>query len=307
MDKNIIVLGIDHGWSQMKTPNFVFTSGVKEITTEPSGLDNTVQYEGKYYRVGGNRLEVKETKVEDENYYILTLAAVAKELDIRGIRDAHLFLAVGLPIGRFGIEKEDFLKYLSKNKEVEFRFEGKRYHIVIDKVSVYPQCYGAIVQEIGKFPYKALVVDIGSWTIDMVPIVEKSADESVCITSPNGIITCMKRINEQCVRKLNGEVDEHFIQEVMRTGTADIGEDYLEIIRTEIESYCKRIFRSIGEAGYNLKTIPITFVGGGAVMMKRFGGLTQPNIRYIEDVKANAKGYEYLGRFYVKKMRKKYA
>lgn len=43
----------------------------------------------------------------------------------------------------------------------------------------------------------------------------------------------------------------------------------------------------------------IIFVGGGTGVMKRFGGLEQKNIQYIEDVKANAKGYEMLGNAYL--------
>ncbi len=80
--------------------------------------------------------------------------------------------------------------------------------------------------------------------------------------------------------------------------------EYLEIIKKEIADYAKKVFRMIGEQGYNLKTTPITFVGGGAVMMKLFGGLNQKNIRYIEDVKANAKGYEYLGTIYLNRVLK---
>ena len=33
-----------------------------------------------------------------------------------------------------------------------------------------------------------------------------------------GLITCMRSINEQCVRQLNGEVDESEIQNIMRYG-----------------------------------------------------------------------------------------
>lgn len=37
MEKHIEVIGIDHGWSNMKTATQIFTTGVKEITTEPAG------------------------------------------------------------------------------------------------------------------------------------------------------------------------------------------------------------------------------------------------------------------------------
>ena len=63
--------------------------------------------------------EVKDTKVEDDSFYLLTLATVAKELKRRGLEEAKVFLAVGLPLTRFGAEKNDFIKYLTKNKRVK--------------------------------------------------------------------------------------------------------------------------------------------------------------------------------------------
>ena len=50
---NIEVIGIDHGWSQMKTANApVFSAGIREILTEPAFYDDVLEYEGKYYKVG---------------------------------------------------------------------------------------------------------------------------------------------------------------------------------------------------------------------------------------------------------------
>ena len=41
-----------------------------------------------------------------------------------------------------------------------------------------------------------------------MPVINKSPDESKCVTVQRGLITCMRSINEQCVRPLNGEVEE---------------------------------------------------------------------------------------------------
>ena len=125
MDNKIEVIGIDHGWSGMKTVHEVFTSGCKEISTEPAFTENLLEYGGKYYKIGSKRLEVKDTKVSDENYYMLTLAAVAKELKIRGKKTAHVLLAVGFTLTRFGDEKKDFVSYLSRRKEVVYFFEKR--------------------------------------------------------------------------------------------------------------------------------------------------------------------------------------
>ena len=240
------------------------------------------------------RQEVKDTKVEDDSFYLLTLAAVAKELKRRGLAEAKVFLAVGLPLTRFGAEKNDFIKYLTNNKRVSFKYENEPYYIEMDDVAVFPQCYAAVVDKIPTMAKKTLIVDIGSWTIDIMPVINKSPDESKCVTIPKGLITCMRSINEQCVRQLNGEVDESEIQNIMRYGRSDIDDEYFAIIKAEIEDFVDKVYNSIREFGYNLKTTPIVFVGGGAVVMKNFGSHDAKNISYNLDVKANARGYEQL-------------
>ena len=91
MNNKLEVIGIDHGWSMMKTISQVFVTGVKEITTTPALFGDVLEYEGKFYKVGTVRQEVKETKVEDDSFYLLTLAAVAKELKKRGLSDDLIF------------------------------------------------------------------------------------------------------------------------------------------------------------------------------------------------------------------------
>ena len=268
MNNKLEVIGIDHGWSMMKTISQVFVTGVKEITTTPALFGDVLEYEGKFYKVGTVRQEVKDTKVEDDSFYLLTLAAVAKELKRRGLAEAKVFLAVGLPLTRFGAEKNDFIKYLTKNKRVSFKYENEPYYIEIDDVAVFPQCYAAVVDKIPTMAKKTLIVDIGSWTIDIMPVINKSPDESKCVTSE--------------------------IQNIMRYGRSDIDDEYFAIIKAEIEDFVDKVYNSIREFGYNLKTTPIVFVGGGAVVMKNFGSHDAKNISYNLDVKANARGYEQL-------------
>jgi plasmid segregation protein ParM len=288
----------------MKTASHVFVTGVKEITTTPALYGDTLEYGGKFYKIGAARQEVKDTKVEDDSFYLLTLAAIAKELATRGLREARILLAAGLPLTRFGKERNEFIRYLSANREVMFSYENVPYHIQIEEVVVFPQCYAAVVDRLPGFARKTLIVDVGSWTIDMMPVINRSPDESHCITIPRGLITCMRAINEQCVRQLNGEVDEGEIQTIMRYGQSEIAPEYLAIIRAEIEDFVEKVFNSIREYGYNLKTTPIVFVGGGAAVMKNFSRYEGANISYILDIKANARGYEKLAALGLKSMTK---
>ena len=299
MEKHIEVIGIDHGWSNMKTVSQIFTTGVKEITTEPAFFDNVVEWNGMYYKVGGKRLEVRDTKVENGNFYILTLASVGKELYRRGMRNANVLLSVGLPLTRFGAEKQDFIEYLSKEKEVAFRFEKEKYHINIARVSVFPQCYAAVADRIRTLPERAVIVDIGSWTIDIMPICKSYPDESECTTIPQGLIRCMREINEECVRQIGQELDESDIQEIMAGCKNKLPDKYMDIVDGCIRSFVEKVYNTLKEHGYNLDITPIVFVGGGATVMKLFGSVKGSNIQYIEDVRANAKGYEYLGKAFL--------
>ena len=306
MNKHIEVIGVDHGWSGMKTVSQVFTTGVKEITTEPAFYDDVVEFEGSYYKVGGKRLEVRDLKVENDNFYILTLAAVAKELQRRGMRNANVLLSVGLPLTRFGAEKQDFINYLSRNKEVTFRFDKEQYRMNLARVSVFPQCYAAVADRMKTLPKRVVVVDIGSWTIDIMPIADSAPNEAECITIKQGLIKCMRNINEQCVRQLGNEIDEGDIQEVMRFGKANLPETYLTIVKECLRDYAEKVYNILIEHGYNLDVAEIVFVGGGATVMKLFGNHNSRNIQYIEDVRANAKGYEYLGKLYLSTHKKEF-
>ena len=82
---NIEVIGIDHGWSTMKTNSQVFATGVKEIANEPPMRNDILEYDGKYYSIGERRLEVRADKTENENFYLLTLAGIASGM----LSDAH--------------------------------------------------------------------------------------------------------------------------------------------------------------------------------------------------------------------------
>lgn len=294
IEERIEVIGIDHGWSNIKTANQIFVSGVKEMATEPALQDNLVEYQNAYYKVGTRRMEVKDTKVVDESYYILTLAALAKELKLRGRNRAKVIMGVGLPLTRFGAGKREFVDYLSRQREVHFKFEGEHFNIRIQKVMIYPQCYGAVVDKIGSFYSNPVIVDIGSWTIDIMPIINQMPDEANCKTIPRGLITCIRDINDEMVRVMNGEVPENMIEEVMRYGTASLGKPYLDIITRKLTEFIERIYNTLKELGFNSNVSQIVFVGGGASVMKHFGKMEGPNIHYIEDIRANAKGYEYL-------------
>lgn len=112
----LIRIAIDHGWGDIKTVHFRFRAGVLEILTEPAFFDNVIEYNGKYYKIGTKRKSVMDNKTSNDDYYILTLAAIAKELKHMGRKEARILIAAGLPATRYGAEKKAFAEYLGRNK-----------------------------------------------------------------------------------------------------------------------------------------------------------------------------------------------
>lgn len=76
------------------------------------------------------------------------------------MKDADVLLSVGLPLTRFGAEKQDFIDYLSKKKEVSFLFEKKKYMARIARVSVFPQCYTAVAEQLKALAERVVVAEI---------------------------------------------------------------------------------------------------------------------------------------------------
>lgn len=110
------IIGVDIGFGKVKTANFVFKNAIHKLSSGSALKTNILAVGDKSYSVGGRRLEVKDSKILDDNAYLLTLVAIAKELKNAGINEAHIYLAEGLPLTKFAIQKQDFLNYL---KDVE--------------------------------------------------------------------------------------------------------------------------------------------------------------------------------------------
>ena len=252
MNNSIEIIGIDHGWSQMKTSNYCFNTSIKELPNVPAFTDNVLQYDNRHFAVGDERLEVLDSKVENENFYLLTLVAMAKEMKSRGLKEADIALAVGLPLTRFSAERKPFIEYLSKNEFVAFTFENDLYRAHIMNVSVFPQCYAAIAGMLASFGKKALVVDIGSWTIDSMMILDKRPDSTKCDTQNEGLIRCMRSINRLAVQVKNHKIDEADIQEYMITGRTALPDEYKELMEQEIYEFVNKVYRYQIECGYNL-------------------------------------------------------
>jgi plasmid segregation protein ParM len=93
--KETKIIGIDHGYGNIKTANFCFKTGVAAYDSEPLFTKDMLVYNGKYYLIGEGHKEYAAEKMQDEEYYVLTLAAITMELSCENIADATVHIAAG--------------------------------------------------------------------------------------------------------------------------------------------------------------------------------------------------------------------
>ena len=102
-----MIVGIDHGYYAIKTRQVSFPSGIIRYDYEPYTMQNVLQYNGKFYVCGTGRQTLVRSKTSNDNYYLLTMAAIAQEIRYRREeRKTDVVLAAGLPLASFGREKK---------------------------------------------------------------------------------------------------------------------------------------------------------------------------------------------------------
>lgn len=179
---------IDHGNKQIKTASRVFTSGLVESDTRPPFGDNIMFYNGKYYTLSDQRIPYIRDKTEDDRFFILTLFAIAYEINAAGryapdqLMDIQL--AVGLPPAHYGTQYKRFAQYFLDRGMIGFEFNGKVYSICITEAICFPQALAATAPVFKQLQLgtvaKAIVIDIGGFTADYLSLRYGAADWASC-------------------------------------------------------------------------------------------------------------------------------
>ena len=229
-------IGIDHGYYAIKTRHFSFPAGIAEYSHEPYTLQNTLEFGGKFYVCGTGRQPILRNKMENDNYYLLTLAAIAKEIKQRGGKtECSVRIAAGLPLAGFGREKKPFREYLLRSSQpVCFKFEGIAYKITIEDVKLFPQGYSAIAlhPELIQNEPSVLLMDIGGWTVDLMRLDNGVPNAATCRSLELGMIRCIDETKEQVRRDTGLSVTDAQVERILAGKPCSMDEDARNITLT---------------------------------------------------------------------------
>ena len=301
MNNKPIIIGIDHGYGNIKTAHTCFPTGVTAHDREPTFKNDLLIYDSRYYTVGEGHKEFTAEKMTDSDYYLLTLAAIGRELHIRHLTSARVHIAAGLPLTWVSEQKDAFKAYLLQNDSANFNFRGVDYHVEFIGADIFPQGFAAVAGNLGQFKGTNMLCDIGNGTMNVMYINERRPVLSRCYTEKFGTHQCMLAVRENVLRQFGKTLDDATIERVLRKGTADIGERYLTAICETAAEYVAGIFRRLREHEYDPELMRLYVVGGGSCLVRNFGEYETGRVIFNDDICATAKGYELLAESKMKK------
>lgn len=296
-----MLIAIDHGNKQMKTIHCLpFVSGLAESITRPFG-SNILEYQDKFYTLSNQRIPYKRDKTEDDRFFILTLFGIAEELHIEekyGEEVVHVSLAVGLPPAHYGAQSQAFIRYFSGRGIVNFQYRDNPYTIYIKDVRCYPQAFAAAVTMMNKLLDKprVLIVDIGGFTADYLMMRSGRADLSVCDSLENGVILLYNRIRTKVNSEFDILLEETDIDDILKDGESGYSPEVVSLVEKLARDFVNDLANSLRERMLDMMSGTVVFVGGGAILLRRqieASGKVR-NAVFVEDINANAKGYEFL-------------
>ena len=301
-----MIISVDHGNKSIKTPNLLFTSGLIESETKPGLQGDFIHWEGRYYSLTEKRISYLRDKTEDDRFYVLTLFAIAYEMQRAGIEPdpinpVDITLLVGLPPAHYGQLHNRFEQYFLRKRDiVDFEFNDEYYCIRISKVVSYTQALAAAVTKFGDLKNHAVsyIIDIGGFTVDVLKLRYGRPDLEVVESFETGVLTLYNSISSQCNSQYDRLLEDSDIDEVIRGEPTILPGEVQLLIRNMAAGFLNDFYNFLRERGIDVKTSKCVFAGGGSLLLRQMidrGGKVGFPI-YIDDIHANAVGYGLLYR-----------
>ena len=307
-----MIIGIDNGNANTKTVHTTFTSGITRHDLKPPMADELIKFQDKYYTLSSKRNTYTRDKTKNENCFVLTLFAIAKEVleDGKYEPEMDIDLAVGLPPEHYSLLKDKFAKYFKDFCEhIEFEYNEKYFSINIKSVMVFPQAFSAIVSKPSNLKNysRTYIVDIGGYTTDVLLLANGKPDLSYCRSLELGIITMNNTIKGRVSTAYDLQIDEEHIYDVLTDKPTILNDEVKNFIREEAEKHAENILDNLREQGIDLKANPAIFAGGGSLLLKPYleGSTKTQLVEFLPDVSANAVGYQLLANGVLRKKNSK--
>lgn len=305
--ENMFMMPIDTGNKAIKTENFEFNSGITMLADVPGENEEALMYQGRYYRLSHERNVYLPDKTMDDRYYLLTLFAIAKELEEMSHSKSFIpgelismDLVVGLPPLYYRGQYKKFREYFYRDgKIVHFVYMGKSYRVTFSNVFVHMQTYAAYLYmakelKLSTYP-KVLMIDIGGFTMDYMLLEKGMILWNYTDSTGKGVISMYQRVNKGIREKFDLDLKENDIDSILKGENCMYGEPIRKRVEEIVTEHVEEMLGMFRECGIDLRSSMTIFVGGGSILLskiiedvwKHYDG----EYYVVNDSKVNVRGY----------------
>ena len=328
--KRIKNIGVDVGNFDTKTQNTVVPSGFEVSETKPFGTTNYLEYNGAFYVPSNDRFSYERDKTINENCFILSLIAIASEIQfcaesakagrerqakldgtkldrVRSVQD-EIFdvetvnLGVGLPPTHVSTLQDKLISYYKARfgEGVEYKYNGYTFRYKLGMIKCFPQDFAAILtyhpqdKENSAISFPSYYgIDIGGWTVDVVTILDKRISINKCDSKPLGVLAMHEKIVREVETTFGRRLMKTDIENILKGERILIPEDVKTFIKNAANKWYEDIMKSLKQFGVAYDTHPVIFLGGGALLFKDCIKKDQRLVKYelMYNPKANAAAY----------------
>ena len=142
----------------------------------------------------------------------------------------------------------------------------------------------------------AYIIDIGGFTIDVLKLRSGHPDLAVVESFEKGVITLYNGIASKCNALYARILEDCDIDEVIRNQPTVLPGEVQQLIRTMTSDFPTEFYNFLRERGVDVSTSKCVFAGGGSLLLR---GMIERGNKvafpiFVEDIHANARGYELL-------------
>ena len=236
-----MLIAIDHSNKQVKSVHGnAIVSGVQKAKPD---LTAGMKYGGSYHTLSAQRIPYQKDKTTDERFFILSLFAIAEEIEAQNAYTSGLMpigLAIGLPPAHFGAQNKAFVRYFKRKEPIYFSYRDKLYSILIRNVQCYPQAFAAAAMMLGELATvpRALILDVGGFTADYLLLKNGHADLSTCDSLENGVILLYNRIRSKASSDLDVLLEETDVDAILLQGQgSSYGEEVAALVEYQAQEF----------------------------------------------------------------------
>ena len=145
---------------------------------------------------------------------------------------------------------------------------------------------------------KTLVLDIGGFTADYLMLKHGQPDLSVCDSLENGVIILYNNIRSKVNADFDTLLDESDIDSILLHEAHGFPNEIVTLVHHMAETFVNQLFGKLRERMIDLRVGKTIFIGGGSILLRQYIESSRKiaGAIIIEDIAANAKGYDILYR-----------